>query len=66
MPCATFLKHGMPPVPRILNELKTYGRIYMYRFRPDYDMYTRPIEHTRPSAKRQLPLCYDTKQPGLR
>lgn len=26
------------------NELKEYGRIYMYRFRPDYDMYARPIE----------------------
>lgn len=25
-------------------ELKKYGRIYMYRFRPDYDMYARPIE----------------------
>ncbi|MCB0497901.1 MAG: urocanate hydratase [Cyclobacteriaceae bacterium] len=25
-------------------ELKTYGRIYMYRFRPDYDMYARPID----------------------
>ena len=25
-------------------ELKNYGRIYMYRFRPDYDMYARPIE----------------------
>jgi urocanate hydratase len=24
-------------------ELKTYGRIYMYRFRPDYEMYARPI-----------------------
>lgn len=24
-------------------ELKKYGRIYMYRFRPDYDMYARPI-----------------------
>ena len=24
-------------------ELKAYGRIYMYRFRPDYDMYARPI-----------------------
>ena len=24
-------------------ELKTYGRIYMYRFRPTYDMYARPI-----------------------
>ncbi len=27
-----------------LNELNTYGRIYMYRFRPDYDMYARSIE----------------------
>ncbi len=24
-------------------ELKEYGRIYMYRFMPDYDMYARPI-----------------------
>jgi urocanate hydratase len=24
-------------------ELKVYGRIYMYRFRPDYKMYARPI-----------------------
>ncbi len=26
------------------HELETYGRIYMYRFRPDYKMYARPIE----------------------
>lgn len=26
------------------DELETYGRIYMYRFRPDYDMYARPID----------------------
>ncbi len=26
------------------SELDTYGRIYMYRFRPDYAMYARPIE----------------------
>lgn len=25
-------------------ELKTYGRIYMYRFKPDYDMHVRPID----------------------
>jgi urocanate hydratase len=25
------------------DELKTYGRIYMYRYRPDYKMYARPI-----------------------
>ncbi len=26
-----------------LDELNTYGRIYMYRFKPDYDLYARPI-----------------------
>ncbi len=25
-------------------ELRDYGRIYMYRFRPDYEMYARPLE----------------------
>ncbi len=25
-------------------ELERYGRIYMYRFRPDYEMYARPID----------------------
>ncbi len=25
-------------------ELKKFGRIYMYRFRPDYEMYARPID----------------------
>jgi urocanate hydratase len=30
--------------PEFLHELKTYGRIYMYRYRPDYPMHARPIE----------------------
>ncbi len=30
--------------PEFLDELQRYGRIYMYRFRPVYDMYARPIE----------------------
>lgn len=25
-------------------ELKKYGRIYMFRFRPDYEMYARPVD----------------------
>lgn len=29
--------------PEFLAELKAYGRIYMYRFRPSYEMYARPI-----------------------
>ncbi|RKD91836.1 urocanate hydratase [Mangrovibacterium diazotrophicum] len=29
--------------PEFMQELQDYGRIYMYRFRPDYEMYARPI-----------------------
>lgn len=37
-------KHHKVLLPEFAEELKTYGRIYMYRFRPDYKMYARPIE----------------------
>lgn len=30
-------------LPEFTAELKAYGRIYMYRFRPDYEMHARPI-----------------------
>ncbi|MBO8460328.1 MAG: urocanate hydratase [Bacteroidetes bacterium] len=30
--------------PEFAEELEKYGRIYMYRFRPDYEMYARPID----------------------
>ncbi len=30
--------------PEFMEELKTYGRIYMYRYRPQSRMYARPIE----------------------
>ena len=33
-------------------ELQDYGRIYMYRFRPDYEMYARPIDEY-PAKSRQ-------------
>ena len=29
--------------PEFAKELEDYGRIYMYRYRPDYEMYARPI-----------------------
>ncbi|MBR6445320.1 MAG: urocanate hydratase [Prevotella sp.] len=29
--------------PEFAEELKNYGRIYMYRYRPSYEMYARPI-----------------------
>lgn len=30
--------------PEFAEELRKYGRIYMYRFRPRYEMYARPID----------------------
>jgi urocanate hydratase len=30
--------------PEFLQELSDFGRIYMYRYRPDYKMYARPID----------------------
>ncbi len=30
--------------PEFAEELKTYGRIYMYRYRPSYKLYARPID----------------------
>ena len=37
-------KHHRQLIPEFLDELKTYGRIYMYRLRPDYDMHARHID----------------------
>ena len=31
-------------IPEFKSELDEYGRIYMYRFRPNYEIYARPIE----------------------
>ena len=31
--------------PEFAQELKDYGRIYMYRYRPSYEMMARPIDH---------------------
>ena len=37
-------KHHAVLAPEFAEELHRYGRIYMYRFRPSYDMYARPID----------------------
>ncbi|MBQ1168722.1 MAG: urocanate hydratase, partial [Bacteroidales bacterium] len=37
-------KHHATLAPEFAAELETYGRIYMYRFRPGYEMYARPID----------------------
>jgi urocanate hydratase len=36
-------KHHSVLLPEFAEELKTYGRIYMYRFRPTYSMHARSI-----------------------
>ncbi|MBE9575190.1 urocanate hydratase [Flavobacterium proteolyticum] len=36
-------EHHATLIPEFKAELETYGRIYMYRLRPDYRMYARPI-----------------------
>ena len=37
-------KHHVELWAEFKEELETYGRIYMYRLRPDYKMYARPID----------------------
>ncbi|MGM9765035.1 MAG: urocanate hydratase [Candidatus Cryptobacteroides sp.] len=37
-------RHHKALAAEFARELNDYGRIYMYRFRPDYPMYARPIE----------------------
>jgi len=37
-------KHHAELAPEFREELENYGRIYMYRLRPDYDMYARNIQ----------------------
>ena len=37
-------KHHAELAPEFAEELRRYGRIYMYRLRPDYEMYARPIK----------------------
>ncbi|PWB26836.1 urocanate hydratase [Flavobacterium sp. HTF] len=37
-------KHHAELIPEFSEELEKYGRIYMYRLRPDYRMYARPID----------------------
>ncbi len=38
------VKHHKVLAPEFLEELNSYGRIYMYRYRPDYEIFARNIE----------------------
>ncbi len=45
-------KHHAVLAPEFADELRRYGRIYMYRFRPTYEMHARPID-AYPARSRQ-------------
>lgn len=45
-------RHHAVLAPEFAEELARYGRIYMYRLRPDYEMKARPIDHY-PARSRQ-------------
>ena len=45
-------RHHAVLAKEFAEELKAYGRIYMYRFRPSYEMYARPVEQY-PARSRQ-------------
>ena len=45
-------KHHATLAPEFAKELHDYGRIYMYRFRPDNEIFARPIDEY-PSRSRQ-------------
>jgi len=36
-------RHHAVLAPEFMDELLRYGRIYMYRFRPDYEIFARPV-----------------------
>jgi urocanate hydratase len=45
-------RHHETLAPEFYEELQKFGRIYMYRFRPEYEMYARPIDEY-PNQSRQ-------------
>ena len=51
-------KHHAELAPEFAEELRTYGRIYMYRLRPDYEMKARNINDY-PAIKSHLDQYWD-------
>ena len=45
-------RHHAALAKEFAEELRNYGRIYMYRFRPSYEMYARPVDEY-PAKSRQ-------------
>ena len=48
-------KHHATLLPEFREELEKYGRIYMYRLRPRYEMKARPIDDYPHRSRRQPP-----------
>jgi len=57
-------KHHEVLAREFAEELHKYGRIYMYRFRPDYEMYARPIEEYPHKSRQDCDYGDDPEQPG--
>lgn len=51
-------KHHATLSKEFAEELKTYGRIYMYRFRPDYKIYARPINEYPHKSKQAAAIMH--------
>ncbi|MDD3738847.1 MAG: urocanate hydratase [Lentimicrobiaceae bacterium] len=51
-------KHHAVLAKEFADELKQYGRIYMYRFRPDYEMYARPIDEYPAKSKQAAAIMH--------
>lgn len=51
-------RHHAVLAKEFAEELNTYGRIYMYRFRPDYKIYARPIEEYPHQSKQAAAIMH--------
>lgn len=51
-------KHHAVLAKEFAEELKAYGRIYMYRFRPDYKIYARPISEYPHQSKQAAAIMH--------
>ncbi|MFI5149819.1 MAG: urocanate hydratase [Bacteroidia bacterium] len=51
-------KHHALLSKEFAEELRTYGRIYMYRFRPDYKIYARPISDYPAKSKQAAAIMH--------
>jgi urocanate hydratase len=61
-------KHHALLAPEFAEELKRYGRIYMYRFRPEYKMFARPIHeypHTSIQAAAIMLMIQNNLDPAV-